>query len=535
MGIDREWKNIIGSELFGKSLKDNYPDNFKPETIIEDLSGSIRGFGNFCSNAEDLKKSFFKNIAFRLTSDVHTYIGLVDEGSYIPKNKSIEQKKRDSKNSHLTPDEEANFIVDSSQFPKSVDPADKSTPSSRVYNTRGILPRLFSYLCYKLSEYQPQIPKSSSFMKIVIDGPAIEYTKSNFNTLLHSENIQYDNSTIEYLGSMNLDSMKINGDKGNSIYTFNWQRIDPSDDKSRLVCKVNIKPSQRIGEGDLKWSNHLLRLRDHTLSGIKDVLYVTKDTDSIPISLLSMTRFFDKTRDPHFRLVIDLSPNQEMIQLICVNDLWMAILNNFQSKLPEIEDPIETVCFMMIFTGSDFVTKPSGIGAGKIWEYFLIEGWKWLFKSINVYGTMENSKFNGEAPYIPTFCHEILLGSMKNRRKIRFLNVFRLAKFVVNMYLAKSKKVVRCHENTKVIPKNIGGVKHPPYDEIIPVLRRIQWNLDYWLNGGRIVTSDTEERFLNPSIKCESGLSVSGWDYNEKTGEFSLATKVSECDIYYIK
>lgn len=133
-------------------------------------------------------------------------------------------------------------------------------------------------------------------------------------------------------------------------------------------------PSTGIGEADIKILSYIKRG-----IGLKKFLVVNQDTDLIFILLLHMKHFLkgDENDDKYEVWLDTRSPNPKSsikpYRFINIKRLYYAINKFFSEEFPSIRYPIETFCFIVFSTKTDFTREFSPslqIGPAFIWSCF---------------------------------------------------------------------------------------------------------------------------------------------------------------------
>ena len=250
--------------------------------------------------------------------------------------------------------------------------------------------------------------------------------------------------------------------------------------------------SFRIGETDLKIPRHI------GMHSNKRITVFSSDSDSIPILLLNMRDWIDKESGfLKSKIFIDFGARSTAgLRYLDVVELYRSI-GRFAISY-KVQRPIETMCILMILTGTDYVEKQKSIGPSTILDAFMK-------------GKHELFKFQKET-------NDSIFKSDSEIGDIHIRHSITLAEYLLKLF------VQSCMPKTQSKKRKNSSEPEKPNLGIDSYLRRVFWTLDYWINGSK-------SNFLDPvAVEPNTGLSLHGWLYDR-----NLKKVVPAANVYRIQ
>jgi hypothetical protein len=221
-------------------------------------------------------------------------------------------------------------------------------------------------------------------------------------------------------------------------------------------------------------------------------------------------------------------PGSPPVPVLDIVELWRCTHRKFHELYVTVPYPAETLAVLMLLTGSDYADRFPRIGPGAVWKAFNNpEGRALLFPP--------------DSPRTPAVFLDDVRGQPDTRINIR-LEERRLLTFVTFMYhtlgtkhepfLGDAGKIL---ENVRVIrqraaaralaegkkPTSANSWIPPEQTEIVASIRRLAWNVDYFLNGSK------RSPFQDPTFEVkDTGESLHGWYRDSLTGRVERADSV---------
>lgn len=208
---------------------------------------------------------------------------------------------------------------------------------------------------------------------------------------------------------------------------------------------IDITPPSGIGESDLKVAKYLTQNKGES------IFIRCYDSDMIPIILLNMRDLVNGV-SIDTKVFLDLTcptnaykSGQYVRTIIDMVALWREITNLFKCEGQcRITSPIEVMCLLIVLSKTDFAEGFKGIGPKTVWKSFKAHGFREFGERQTVSMPMT------------------LYGDSTQTRRL----------------------IVAEHELLDFITKRCGkraqGIE---YGKGIATIRRIFWNIDYWING----------------------------------------------------
>ena len=474
MGIKTDWVNAILREQFDAQDCWFSSPPYGPKDrvhVIDDLSVGMFSLLSKAETGADVRE----RLKTRILSYVNpkcclaSYTGLLDEREYTPLNKKVTQEKRAAASARAGRQPWSRAEIDSMKIVISDGPL---PDPARIPLTLDVKHDLFRYITDVILSLDLHLFKSR-VPDVIIDGA---------RKINHREDINPDYQ-VPRIGR---------GKK----YLY---RYAPGNKIAQEMAPSNI------GEGDLKIVAHISRIVREELRKARQprpaplsssptcdsveplpiVLVRTTDTDTIPILLLSMQDWIVRIKDEEdanvpVRIFADLSlPGQNKpVRIIDMVKLWRRIVIFFHDKIPCVRHPIVTLATLMIMTGSDYVENFPGMGPTTVWSYFYeLKGYELLYS-------------NQLAPFVRD-PGERCIGRFDQAREVALAET-NYERFILSMYEDALYKGMASSKTLHFILD--GGKTAPTQMAIRAQIRRIHWNIHYWLNGGKGYVLDPFER-----------------------------------------
>lgn len=519
MGIQGAWKKILDA-TFGYCHMPEIPENTVVDVVIDDLSLNIRKVMHGIVSWTDLGKRLRRRVKSVYTQDLKRYVVTFDEPDCVPSAKQPEQRKRKiaemKKIKPLSAQEMSNIVIDNGiqlEVPQDIF-------IRRLMLTQETRERLYDFCTAEIASVKFPVSTEEQSVDLIIDGGISNMMKQrdrNNDTKTATENKTRDPCLRE-----------------GAKYIYVIPRSKKGD---RSVASVY--DSQKIGEGDLKIPKNISMIR-------KGNIYIhSYDSDMIPILLLNMRRWIDKTTGYiQYGIFLDATcrfqntssqKDGEVLKgnIVDVVSLWRSIIVHFGEHYPGISCPVETVCLLMLLTGGDYAEGFSQLGPRRIWDAFIHGGHKILFENSKTYLASPKSTFesissviidsnygNCDQRYSLTF----------NEEKIMTFLTFAYHRYLspkpskdsspdhipLNLSMDKNREIANAR-NVGYKSENV-KCKIVSDSEIRAIVRRVWWWMDYLMNGvsGR-------HPYLDPTeMHHQTGDSIQGWETYEEDGKKSV-------------
>lgn len=303
-----------------------------------------------------------------------------------------------------------------------------------------------------------------------------------------------------------------------------------------------------VGEADLKIARYT------RLFAGQNIYIVCHDTDELPILLLTIKDWIPTQGKVPGRIMLDLTipsddkpkpgrkeptpaqplpPLPGVIDMIC---LWRQVIQWFLDDFPQVRNPIEVFCLMLVLMKTDFVDNPPLLGGTRLWDAF--KNWK-LRKHLA--GCVMTDGHMGAA--LPTSELEKALVSGEQflqAKSQRQANNYMLALLMRDLTkgtryhrqqlqsgldrcpIGRQSRMLSFRENgiaafiDEAYKLKLAKQTHrwPNLEWRRAEARRVEWNLAYWYMG------DTAEgRQYADSMAADSdGKSIFGWEWTLHKG-----------------
>lgn len=431
MGIDLKWKEL---------LKDKFPLCFpneiplKSDIILVDTLIELRKWTHFAYTGEEIETRIIKGITELTKFNPEKIIYMIDEKEYVPKCKQATwDSRKEGKKLPYTLEEIQNQKIHIGNGPL--------PDIERVFFT----PLLFEDLLLFFYQVIKKLHKSVKIgCTIIIDG------------CIKSSRLKKQRK-----------GKPVNMDKPFPGCVIYFEKDIP---------KPIYFDSFKIGETDLKIVKNI------SLNHNKNFTIFSSDSDSIPILLLNMRDWIEKsTGFIKSNIYIDFGARSvKGLRYLSVVELYRQVCRFMISY--RVERPIETMCILIIITGTDFVEKQNFVGPSTVLNVF-INGGNDLFKL-----KKDDCIFKSD----------IEIGDTNLRHSIQIAE--HLLKNFIQLCMPKAHQIKK---------KKLNNEPEKPILNLDSYLRRIFWNMDYWVNG--------ELNFINPiELEKDTQLSMNGWIFDEK-------------------
>jgi hypothetical protein len=264
--------------------------------------------------------------------------------------------------------------------------------------------------------------------------------------------------------------------------------------------------SFRIGEADLKVVKHI------GLNMNKNILVLSSDSDNIPILLLNARDWIDiETGNIKPNVYVDFGEKSVVgLRFLSITSLYRCI-GKYMIPL-KIERPIETLCIIIIITGTDYVESQYNIGPSTIWSEFNRNGYH-IFKR-----GLEDSVFKSDEE----------IGDPSLRHPVNVAE-YLLKRFIDPLMRGSISSKQAKNEKAKKEGKFI-----TPTLSLDSCFRRVWWQLDYWINGSKVLVLDPISTRNTHIIEILDGrpiektipISINGWIFDTQLKKVVPAKEV---------
>lgn len=565
MGLEAGWRKIL-LELFGYCFLDSMPTNVSIKYVIDDyfLAGFRLIYG--VDNWGDLRRRVVQRTTGydALSKNIEIYIALFDEKRFVPLAKSPTQMKRLEKSSMpLSPEECDAFMpgyTDLHSIDKNAKPGEYI---HRAWITGAAKAKIIAFMTDAFCDVD--YPDKSTARRIVIDGAKVDYLVSNEKLARRNfSHVKNDIDTERYLDPLVAYECEIN------IPTKSEHLIGMGKQDGTGFKSCTLYHSNTVGEADMKIVLHITRLLPYG-----NVFINSCDSDMIAILLLNMKDWIDpKTGKIPHSIYLDNTSAKEGAKSSYVDIvlLWTSILAYFEIHFPNVVNPIEVFVSLMIVSGSDYVESLKQVTTPlQIWKAFQNGGYELLFqppetrtllsfnpkkktltksnetiyenpKLMSDLNINEFGSFLSKSANLPTHALVLCTQTYGNANAYHEVNLledkfYEFILFVFQLKLIASKEKTHVSLPTAInekylFLKNLATQKdakttHAPTkldmkspEEIKAEIRRLAWNLDYWINGGkpnRKFEHKEEPYFQNCLETNSDGISIWGWERDVNT------------------
>lgn len=443
MGLSSEWKKLL-LEMYPWCFARKLPTGLKNVTVVDDLTLAarkllyeVKGWYDIQNRIQNRVKGFDDLLK---SENLTLYIALFDEKKYVPVAKVPTQQQRIASTSGSKPlsDQEistfecgktaiavnnnpsltssgSSFLRNSTDEGENSDmtspPASPATPVKttdsvmmRAWSTKALQPQIIDYLSNCISKIQF---KNQSFEKrIIIDGGKF------FSMLTDNNDVQLDLSRIKGNISINTltddvatlrEKLLINPEMWPFGYEIELKIPSKSTREKGIANGDNtaytqgiVYPSNEIGEADMKFLYHITK---NIETG--PVLIISCDGDVLPTLLLNVRDWIQNNKEGSGtiknKIYLDCSAKTGINEYVDIIELWRSIILDFSLKFPTVSNPIETLVFLMIISGTDFVDSYKQISAKRIWDCFSkYDGHLILYPKRNILEQLDDEHFRLE-------------------------------------------------------------------------------------------------------------------------------------------
>lgn len=504
MGIDTGWKKIVEEEF-------EWPE-FSPEAastitvVIDDISLNIRRLLNGIKSWADLGGRLRNRIEFLAgKGGLKEYHILWDEPQYVPLNKGVTQRKRDTRAraAPFTEAEQKQIVIGVGTIP----------PPSAMFFERLLATRVMHSQLHTFIAAELALTKLPQGMRLILDGArarGIMHRQMAGDPVLIM-NVRVPETEYQVLS----DHEQGRIDKPGRI-------VITSSVTAPGTNSVFVHESHKIGESDLKIPAAIAEQEDGAQIFVRSC-----DTDMIVILLLHMKNYLDTGKDKGGRRIkygifLDTEgpgrkPDAPPVVPLDMAELWRKIILRFREMYPMVPPQfvIETLATLMLLSGSDYADRLSQIGNRAVWDAFVDP----VGRSV---------LFPREKPHEPGVISEDIRGQPHARDNVQ-LHEVRMRRFVTYIYHKKTRRNVpfpvsaaytldAARDVRKAVLEKVRseGKKEtaanswqiPSDDSLAASVRRLHWNLDYFANGSKVKASP----YLNPVMMHEqTKASIHGW------------------------
>lgn len=525
--------HLSNHKLFGEAFLERLPEDHV-DVLVQDISNLLRIHTAHLRDWEEFSNKVV-DVADNLLVKVHSLIYCADNPRFVPRAKEVERLQRTSRPRNGLPLEPL---------------GDSELMQECITSRKAGLPDMERALITpRLKEFFPAIYADFILGGVVLD-PRSEIVKT----------IVVDGVTDE------MDPLKRMDYRAKTF-------------EKRAATGVKETEHREIGESDLRWVRWLERfVKDGEESwgrwdaeGPLVVVLDMNDGDVLPIALLNLCSFLPKNEDIPFRLYIhhgkmskwgDYLPTsdrkalvrRQKRRLIDVSRLWEIIIGTLKGEF-RLYHAVEIFCALMLLPGSDYV-KAVNTRKDKIYNA--------PFKGLGFASALKIFMDNPQARMefalqvkVPT-CF-VQIGNPRIDKALQFHNERMMLGLVKRYYqgqfykddnsispphgeIVESFEALRKADNkkrarkardvemssTQEVKKRKRTPSQPEMSDILTenealsVIRRIFWNLDYWLRGW---TGRYDPRTC---LDCDPQTRVSRWGYewNPDEGRVELASRV---------
>lgn len=562
MGLEAGWRKIL-LELFPYCFLDSMPSNVPIKYVIDDYFLAAFRLIYGVDNWGDLRRRVVeRTIRYdALSKNIEIYIALFDEKRFVPLAKSPTQVKRLEKSSMpLSPEECEAFMPGSTDLHSMDKNAKPGEYIHRAWITGATKSKIIAFMTDAFCDID--YPDKSMARRIVIDGAKVDYLVKNENLGRRNfDHVKNDIDTERHLDPLVAYECEIHIPTKSEHLIAKSERLigTQNKDDGRGFKSCTLYHSNTVGEADMKIVLHITRLLPYG-----NVFINSCDSDMIAILLLNMKDWIDpKTSKIPHSIYLDNTSAKEGAKSSYVDVvlLWTSILVYFEIHFPSVLNPIEVFVSMMIASGSDYVESMKQVTTPlQIWKAFQNGGYELLFQpsetkpllsfypkkktliksnetidenaklmsdlNINEFGScfpMHALVLCTQTYGNPNAYHEVHLLEDKLYEFILFLYERNLITKKDNLqvslptsidekYLFLNNLATQRDAKTNHVPRKM-EMKSP--QEIKAEIRRLAWNLDYWINGGkpnRKFEHPEQPYFQNCLETNYHGVSVWGWE-----------------------
>jgi len=534
----QQWKKIIkeNPEIFGNSFITQLPNNEIPEIVMEDMTSFIRKTAHNKNTWQGVIEKIKERI--QMSHKTEKYIIVIDEKSFVPVTKKIEQDKRDSTNKKETDKftkEELEYVITHgiNPIPEKFKNADFI---KKVINSRELYNDMHSYLAAELTDFSFPFDENKGKTHLIIDGPSINSFSSRMKNEMSKRVItinspddlhKYKFRKLEDL-PLYQSGKEINYKtesvikKNKPIETCIFDIFRPKEAQKNNVA---VFKSNEIGEGELKFGRHLIDLNPKIE---KTIFIISDDTDLIPILLLSMRQFISKKEggdddreDINFKIYVDITYSKKKSEarkkgiefipdILDMTTMWYSILEYFNTHRRTVKCPIETIAFLMALCGTDYTESLYWFTPERVWKFFMEEGYKYFSKdeSIKVeeYGSITGPRSNKDV-YAISYAGPY--GNPKERIEI-LIAEHKIYIFIKNYYyrtfVFKNNTKPILEDSLEPLRKTKGKIIED--NKIFAHIRRSMFVVEYWTDAYLYIPDPV----MNPIEISAGGRSKYGWE-----------------------
>ncbi len=507
MGLNTDWLEIL-EEHIGYCHERELPAGTRVHAIIEDGHVGLRLITYGAETWEEVGNRARKRTECgkrKYGDHVDTVMVTYDESAHVPPSKRPTQRKRElaelnNKKHPVVPlsDAEVNALV-IERGRRIPEPAHEFV--RRMFLTRRTHDRLIRFCTAELALCALQPTVHADRTQLVIDGGRPE------GIAAVAARAQLG---VPFALDQHSSFQCARDGEGMRVFVGALRCAD-----DRAPVPVCTQASTRIGEGDLKIPDLICDLPPNT-----NVVVRSNDSDMVAVLLLNARRWIDDANGGWVRYGVFIDSEKTGASgagcIVDVVSLWRCIVEYFARHYPLVDRAVDTMCLLMVLTGTDYAQGFRRLGPRTVWKAFR-EGGHRIFSETNEHG---------RCCWLQT--HDDV-GEARNRYSIAISEsaLFRFVKLAYQVALRVSDALcpdmdaVR-KETQRRDADNCESARYNVTDDdgIRAELRRVWWTLDYWTNG---VTSLS---YVDPlEMHPHTGLSMHGWQ-RDHDGEVQCATRV---------
>jgi hypothetical protein len=492
-----------------------------PNTLHLDLASQLYSLTFKCFSWDMLVTKAASLIKRKCTPQtVGVYITL-DNSSAVPKNKEIEQEKRNSssgsKDSTISTKlhyfEPANRHLLAGLSLNEREEFFKMAAADR--RTKG---KLIDFIVAVIITATYDDPIFANLKELVVDGinaRCIEITEKSGYIIPHTQ-ARTPNNFIDVTAVRDL-IRKETPDKSQwtqALESYCLRVVVDCSKQKAPGIRISLEVEPPMGEGDVKVGRNIIDAKKKFGEEIL-VIVQNPDTDFIVVLISLIPRLISPT-NPSVKtsILLDLTPltsKSKEKQFIDIVSMWRTLNLEMNTDYTGIKYSSYYFCLLNIIGGTDFVDKPYGIGLPVIWKFAFEAGFS-IFKDPSkaiVFKETKDGQVTTEIPYEALFEFMYNLEAFKKRESKK---ESRQEPFNLLPVPSTSKRT-----NLQLFRLNIS--------QLGAWFRRIQWNLEYWLNSGSVGYIPPDPLKVGSDSK-----SVWGWLVGSDS-KVAVADSVSKDDV----
>lgn len=551
MGIDSQWRKLL-QKLYPECFETHLPDNVRIDTAIVDVTSQSYNIVHEAKSYRQMLERFNKNIVNNVEYyPLKHYIMLFDE--FSPTNKASKPRSP---------------VLSAEQIKSmgvSVGNGALPPDTGSLLSTYQLKKELYRYLAYGIENVHPQTPTAEPVpCSITLDGVP-SFSGSGDIILKFKQYYQkfanmYDDSNISHIDSpkeIGESDLKVvwhlsNCQEGENVVVMNKD--------GDLIPIILMNMRDFIKEDTLNIPfNVWLHFSDsqRTIGG----LYTETKRKKKQVRKKKSEQNAGAPIEPKFNEFIeglDLDPMDAMdytydaqaeekakddkmieedeepeICLINMNELFRHICTDFKKKF-NTDYGVFTFAMLIMMHYTDFVDGIPMIGFQRIWDAYCKGGFQILSGQEISHGVDKHKKiistrqrvFMADLEVIgqPRKYHKVWLNEDRIAMFLRYLVHYVMDPKGSSVYAIPdckelSEKLKVKQSKSKSASKTPGNnnrrLQVPSEKELISFARRVWWNCDYWINGGKIIQGRCNHH--NP-IEEDASSKLPKWGWFKKDG-----------------